>query len=219
MQQNIVLNNLANTQDLQRLRNYLSEIFRLVDPIYTTTAPNGNILAQRQRIALYDNSGTFTVWVNTDGGTTWQQVDKDTTTDEKVKSSSDDPSADYLDGKVAKSIVIASEKLELSGDAAAPGNSKYYGTDSGGTKGFLTSILLGALLLSLLPATNNDIDLGSDAKEWKDLWLDGIAYLDAVIMHGNLDFNDNQAINFIVENRTDDTGMTVTGQMWFRTDV
>lgn len=35
----------------------------------------------------------------------------------------------------------------------------------------------------------------------------------------NIDFNDNQALNFILENRTDDTGMTVTGQMWFRTDV
>lgn len=38
-------------------------------------------------------------------------------------------------------------------------------------------------------------------------------------LNGNLDFNDNQAIDFILENRTDDTGMTMTGQMWFRTDV
>ena len=36
---------------------------------------------------------------------------------------------------------------------------------------------------------------------------------------GDVDFNDQEAIDFIVENRTDDTGMTVTGQIWFRTDV
>lgn len=34
-----------------------------------------------------------------------------------------------------------------------------------------------------------------------------------------VNFQDEQALNFIVENRTDDTGMTVTGQLWFRTDV
>ena len=72
---------------------------------------------------------------------------------------------------------------------------------------------------AILPTTNNDVDLGSDAKEFKDIWIDGIAYLDAVTMHGNLNFNDNQAINFILENRTDDIGMGVTGQMWLRTDV
>ena len=36
---------------------------------------------------------------------------------------------------------------------------------------------------------------------------------------GSVDFNDQQAIDFIIENRTNDTGMTVTGQIWFRTDV
>lgn len=35
----------------------------------------------------------------------------------------------------------------------------------------------------------------------------------------DIDFQDKQAINFILENRTSDTGMTVTGQMWIRTDV
>ena len=33
---------------------------------------------------------------------------------------------------------------------------------------------------SILPTTNNDIDLGSDAKEFKDIWIDGTAYLDTV---------------------------------------
>jgi len=77
---------------------------------------------------------------------------------------------------------------------------------------------IGACNTDLLP-TNATYDIGSDAAEWKDIWIDGVGYFDSVVMHGNLDFNDHQAIDFIVENRTDDTGMTVTGQMWFRTDL
>jgi len=33
------------------------------------------------------------------------------------------------------------------------------------------------------------------------------------------EFSDKQALNFVLENRTDNIGMTVAGQMWFRTDV
>lgn len=36
------------------------------------------------------------------------------------------------------SITVDSSGLKLSGDEASPGNSQYYGTDSGGTKGFFT---------------------------------------------------------------------------------
>ena len=32
---------------------------------------------------------------------------------------------------------------------------------------------------AIIPTTNNDIDLGSDAKEFKDIWIDGTAYLDS----------------------------------------
>jgi len=33
---------------------------------------------------------------------------------------------------------------------------------------------------ALLPQANNDIDLGSDALEFKDLWIDGVAYIDDI---------------------------------------
>ena len=32
----------------------------------------------------------------------------------------------------------------------------------------------------IIPKTDNDVDLGSSTNEWKDLYLDGIAYLDTV---------------------------------------
>jgi hypothetical protein len=67
----------------------------------------------------------------------------------KVKASASDPIADYLDGKVAKSIVVTSNKLELSGDNISPGNSKYYGTNVSGTKGFYALPSMGYLSAQL----------------------------------------------------------------------
>ena len=36
------------------------------------------------------------------------------------------------------------------------------------------------IINDLIPYTDNDYDLGSSTKEWKDLYLDGIAYIDSV---------------------------------------
>lgn len=35
----------------------------------------------------------------------------------------------------------------------------------------------------------------------------------------SVDFDQQQAINFVVENRTDDPASPVPGQLWFRTDL
>lgn len=134
----IPVSSLQTPEDIAALAMSLSEMSEALDILYTTTAPNGNVSARIGKIAMYYTGSAYQTWQNTDGGTTWIRIDQGavTVTDEKVKASSDDPTADYLDGKVANSIVIASEKLALSGDSASPGNSQYYGTDSGGTKGF-----------------------------------------------------------------------------------
>jgi hypothetical protein len=61
-----------------------------------------------------------------------------------VGAMADSQSLDYADAtpalsvKVQQSITKDSSGLKLSGDSASPGNSKYYGTNSGGTKGFHT---------------------------------------------------------------------------------
>jgi len=36
---------------------------------------------------------------------------------------------------------------------------------------------------------------------------------------GKVDFEKNQSVDFVIENRTSDPSSPVTGQMWFRTDV
>jgi len=74
-----------------------------------------------------------------------------------------------------------------------------------------------AINTSLISDADNTDDLGSSSKEWKDLYIDGLAYIDQ--LGENLDCNDKQLTNLILENRTDDTGMTVAGQIWFRTDL
>jgi len=78
IEKNIVLNDLSKPQDVLQLKTYLGELYRDTGGIYTTTAPNGNITANRNTIALYNNSGTYTVWINVDGGTTWQEISSST---------------------------------------------------------------------------------------------------------------------------------------------
>lgn len=55
----------------------------------------------------------------------------------KVKVDSGDASPDFLDNKVANSVVItAGDTLELDGDASTPGNHFFYSTDETGSKGW-----------------------------------------------------------------------------------
>jgi len=68
------IKDLSNPADLVKLNNAISELAFELDQIYTTTAPNGSISARIGTIALYNNSGTYTIFINTDGSTTWQQL-------------------------------------------------------------------------------------------------------------------------------------------------
>jgi hypothetical protein len=55
---------------------------------------------------------------------------------------------------------------------------------------------------ALLPEANNDIDLGSDALEFKDLWLDGVAYIDtlnASALGANLDHANYNSTNVDID--------------------
>jgi hypothetical protein len=40
-----------------------------------------------------------------------------------------------------------------------------------------------------------------------------------ILLDDGFDCNKKQAVNMVIENRTNDTGMTTTGMIWFRTDV
>lgn len=54
-------------------QHYLFELYSHMNrPDVTTTAPNGNVKAKQNTVILYNNAGTYSLWVNTDGNTTWQ---------------------------------------------------------------------------------------------------------------------------------------------------
>src|SRR3990167_10698259 len=69
---------LSKPNDLLKVKQIITELAADLDVLYTTTAPNGNISARQGRIALYNNAGTYTKWVNVDGLLTWQQIADDT---------------------------------------------------------------------------------------------------------------------------------------------
>lgn len=57
------------------LQHYLTEIRNnLHVPAITTTAPNGSRSGRKGELVLYNNSGTYSLYCNTDGSTTWQAL-------------------------------------------------------------------------------------------------------------------------------------------------
>lgn len=71
---NPILQNLNNPQDLQRLRDYIRELYRECDMLYLTADPNGTVSARRGRQALCFVGGNYYISVNTDGSTTWKKT-------------------------------------------------------------------------------------------------------------------------------------------------
>ena len=74
----------------------------------------------------------------------------------RTMGSASDASPAYLDSKVAKSVVVAADKIELDGDVLAPGSGYYYGTDSTGAKGWFP-IAAGTLFQTTVQLTHADI--------------------------------------------------------------
>ncbi len=70
------LQELKTPEDIAKLNSAISELADNLDVLNSTTAPNGNISGRAGQICLYNNSGTYTIWVNTTGSTVWQQVDE-----------------------------------------------------------------------------------------------------------------------------------------------
>jgi len=47
----------------------------------------------------------------------------------------------------------------------------------------------------IAPYTDELLDLGHPSFEWKDLYIDGTAYLDAIEMHGSIEMSDNNIVS------------------------
>ena len=71
---NLRVNKDWSDQDILKLQNAISELAEGLDTLYTETAPNGAISSRQGVIALYNTGGGYEMWLNTDGGTTWQKM-------------------------------------------------------------------------------------------------------------------------------------------------
>ena len=58
-----------------QLQHYLTEMYDNFHVLeITTTAPEGNIKGIKGTMIIYNNSGTFELWINDDGNISWQQI-------------------------------------------------------------------------------------------------------------------------------------------------
>ena len=88
------------------------------------------------------------------------------------------------------------------------------------TSGLQTA--LDAKQATLVSGTNIKTINGSSVLGSGDLTVSGAGDFLAdgtVPMTGDLEFAQNQALQFVFENRTSDPGSPVVGQCWFRTDL
>ena len=68
------------------------------------------------------------------------------------------------------------------------------------------------------PAINSLLDLGSVTFQWKDMWIDGTAYVDALTMEGDIEMSDNDIVSMGRINGYDNNlyiDMATTGQITF----
>lgn len=76
MQKNIILlgDFKGDPKDLQRLKDYIRDIYEELDDLYLTSDPNGVVSARRGRGAILFTGGLYYYCKNVDGGTTWKKV-------------------------------------------------------------------------------------------------------------------------------------------------
>ena len=117
-----------------------------------STIPTGVPRKLNEQILLYVSGATKTLYIYDHTGNTWLEFGASAGyTDEEAQDAvgtilTDTNTVDftYNDGTPSitadvttqQSITSDGSGVKLSGDEASPGNSQYYGTDSGGTKGF-----------------------------------------------------------------------------------
>lgn len=124
-------------------------------------------------------------------------------------------------GEISESAVTATELAKLDGVTWTTAESNILDagesesiSDNGTQIDFQTDAAVQLILDDgILSGANNDIDLGSDAREFKDIWIDGTGYFDAISLAGvfthvgEIDqaggkcvFNDDSGdYNFVVE--------------------
>jgi hypothetical protein len=75
MQRAMILGQLTNPVEIERLCSVLRDIYRRIDTdTVTTTDPNGSVTANKGSRLILESGGIYYYCINIDGGTTWQKV-------------------------------------------------------------------------------------------------------------------------------------------------
>ena len=80
--------------------------------------------------------------------------------------------------------VTATNDLSVGGNLTVTGNATISGNLTFGDADTDSITLTADVASNITPDADNTYDLGSSTKEWKDLYIDGIAYLDAINFNG-----------------------------------
>jgi len=93
--------------------------------------------------------------------------------------------------QIAATTIDINGNADISGNLGIGGNLTVTGTTTfnGGTMTLgdaaTDNVVFGAdVNSSIIPNTDNTYDLGSSGQEWKDIYIDGVAYLDAINFNG-----------------------------------
>ena len=93
--------------------------------------------------------------------------------------------------QIAATTIDMNGAVDISGNLGVGGNLTVTGTTTfnGGTMTLgdaaTDNVVFGAdVNSSIIPNTDNTYDLGSSGQEWKDIYIDGVAYLDAINFNG-----------------------------------
>ena len=84
----------------------------------------------------------------------------------------------------ADNDVTLSANLDVGGNLTVTGNAVISGNLTFGDADTDSINLAAEIDSNIIPNTDNTYDLGSSSKEWKDLYIDGVAYLDSINFNG-----------------------------------
>ena len=116
-----------------------------------------------------------------------------------------------------------SSNVNIGGNLVVTGTSTFNGGTITIGDAASDNVVFGADVDShIIPDDDNTYDLGSSTQEWRNLYIDGTAYIDTLSLSNNLDLADNIAVRWgdsqdfqIVHNGTDTQLNNLTGNLQF----
>jgi len=151
-----------------------------------------------------------TAFAATDNGSLWIDTNSDPVNQFNILTDYSGPTWTPISTEIIAVLLAAARvfgsTLGVAGDFAV-NTDKFVVTAASGNTAIAGDVAVNTDKFTVAAATGNTVVAGT------------LGVTGAITLGANIQFSDKQALNFILENREDDTGMTVTGQMWMRTDV